>query len=111
MSAKSLKWRLPKRRRPSETIEGKKKERRNRGMARSAEFIHFRLGADTGDPAKAWSKIEQSDSSAFGYDTYQSTCLEKQEQGNYRAPNCECHCRITPQRNKVCPRNGLPPRH
>jgi len=47
MSAKSLKWRLPKRRRPSETIEGKKKERRNRGMARSAEFIHFRLGADT----------------------------------------------------------------
>jgi len=45
-SPKSLKWRLPKRRRPSETMEAKKSERRNRGIARSAEFIHFRLGAD-----------------------------------------------------------------
>ena len=47
MSSKSLNWRLPKRRRPSETMDAKKNERRNRGMARSAEFIHFRLGADT----------------------------------------------------------------
>jgi len=46
-SPKSLKWRLPKRRRPAQSTEAKKKERRNRGMARSAEFIHFRLGADS----------------------------------------------------------------
>ena len=47
MSSKSLNWRLAKRRTPSETMDAKENERRNRGMARSAEFIHFRLGADT----------------------------------------------------------------
>ncbi len=49
MSSKSLKWRLLKRRRQSETREAKKKERRIGSMISPAEFIHFRLGADTGD--------------------------------------------------------------
>jgi len=46
MPSKSLKWRLLKRRRQSETREAKKKERRIGSMIRLAEFIHFRLGAD-----------------------------------------------------------------
>jgi len=46
MSSKSLKWRLLKRRRQSETREAKKKERRIGSMISPAEFIHFQLGAD-----------------------------------------------------------------
>ena len=49
MPSNSLKWRLSRRRRPSGTKEAKKEERRTRSMARPAEFIHFRLGADTVD--------------------------------------------------------------
>jgi len=47
MSSKSLKWRLLKRRRQSETREAKKKERRIGSMISPAEFIYFRLGADS----------------------------------------------------------------
>jgi len=47
MPSKSLKWQPLKRRRQSETRDAKKKERRIGSMSRPAEFIHFRLGADT----------------------------------------------------------------